>query len=172
MGPDRASFDSESAYRLRYASYSARWLLALGAGLLLMVAIRPWSGSAPALFILFFLYLLFGLGTLAAFLASAAFLVGGLWSRWLEKDARRDRIWSRSKQYAYAGLALMALLFAYGCVAYGFLFGTTFFPSRRGVLVSYAEHGFWFVVAMAFWLWGCTSGARYTLRLFRKAMGR
>lgn len=167
--PDRARFASDSAYRLRYAAYSAWWLLGLGGGLLVLLALRPWSNIPPVQFVLFLLYIGLGLGTGTAFLATAGFFVGGLWSRYLEADAAARRSWVRSKRLAYAWLALVVLVAAYGFVGHGLVFGETVFPSRSGLVVSYRSDRFWFLVSMACWVPACISGPKYVLRVFREA---
>jgi hypothetical protein len=169
MGPDRSKFCTESAYRLSCAAYSGWWLLVLGAGLAVLLVLRPAASAPPALFVLFFLYIGFGLGTLAALLAAVGFLVGGLWARWLEADEGRARAWRRFKQYAYASLAGLVVSAAYAFVAYGVLSGATVFPSRDGIFVNWAEDRLWFVGAMAFWFWVCISGPRHLMRALREA---
>ncbi len=169
MGPVRAQNELSSAYRMRYAAYSAKWLVILGLGLTALVVARPWSSAPAAMFVVFFLYVGFGLGSLAGLLATVGFGVGSLWAHALEANSEQQRRWTRAKQYLYASLVLVVLAGVYGAVVWGVLFGETFFPSRRGVLVRYTDDKFWFVVSMAFWLWVCIAGPKYALRMVREA---
>ena len=139
MGPVRAQNELSSAYRMRYAAYSAKWLVILGLGLTALVVARPWSSAPAAMFVVFFLYVGFGLGSLAGLLATVGFGVGSLWAHALEANSEQHRRWTRTKQYLYASLVLVVLAGVYGAVVWGVLFGETFFPSRRGVLVRYSD---------------------------------
>jgi hypothetical protein len=154
---------------MRYAAYSSKWLVILSLGLAATVLARPWSDVPPIMFVVFVLYIGFGLGSVAALLATSGFLVGSFWARALEANSARQRRWTRTKKYLYACLVLIVLMGVYGAVVFGFLFGETFFPSRRGILVRYRDDEFWFLVSMAFWVWGCVAGPRYALRVVREA---
>lgn len=103
MGPVRGQSEALSAYRFRYALYSAVWAACLAVP---MVVIWPYRAGLVGSFL--GMFLLFGLpiGVGTALLAMVGFVVGGIFSRYAECSPRSARIAERIK------VTLGTLLFA------------------------------------------------------------
>lgn len=171
MGPIRFKEELNSAYRMRYAGYCFKWLIGLGLSFAVMLTIRPSSDAGPSQFVVFFLYIGLGLGSLAALIAMLGFLIGALWSGWIDANLAREKGWRKFKCYLaiVAGLAMTG--FAFYWALHGALTGETLALSRKAIKVRYAEHELDFLFAMGFWLWAAVYGPFITWRKFIEANG-
>lgn len=152
MGPIPIEGEPNSSYRLRYSGYCLKWLLGLALPFILMLAIRPWSNVGSGQFIVFFLYIGLGLGSLTALTAMVGFFTGAMWSGLLEASPARAKAWHRFKCYLVAVVAVGLAFFATYWVLQGALNGEVLAILRKGKTVRYAEHEITFLFAMGFWV--------------------
>ena len=106
---------------------------------------------------MFFLYIGFSLGALAAVIAAIGFLVSGLWSRQPEGSAPAARAWARTKLLFISVVSILRAGFAVYWTFIGITTGETLALSRKGIRVSYAQDVFGYLVAMAFWIFASVS---------------
>jgi hypothetical protein len=169
MGPIPIEGEPISAYRLRYSGYCLKWLLGLGLPFIFILTDRPWSNEGSGQFIVFFLYIGLGLGSLTALTAMLGFFTGAMWSGLLEASPDRAKAWHRFKCYLIAVVAAGMAVFATYWVLQGALNGEVLAISRKGKTVLCAEHEIAFLFAMGFWVWIMLASLHYAWRKRKEA---
>lgn len=167
MGPVRTSDESNSEYRLRYASYCFKWLCSLGLPFVVMLLVRPSLDVPPAMFIVFFLYIGLGLGTGCAFLAMVGFAIGGFWAGWLENSASRPLVWTKLKNVT--GVILLMFFTAFFCYWFvkGLVTGETLAFSKKFTIVQFSGQKQYFLLSMSAWFLFTVATLRAVLKAVR-----
>lgn len=171
MGPERFTYESVSAYRMRYARYCLRWIIILLLPLLVLLAFAPSVGSGPVALLLMFLYVGLPLGLAVAAIAAFGFMVGGFWSSTLEMHPHIARLWPRTKSILRALVVVPVICFGFYAIARGFLDKEVLIFTRgKGLpVVSLAQEPSGFLFNMVVWCAVTVGLAVYLYKELRRA---
>jgi hypothetical protein len=173
MGPKRITNEPQSAYRLRYARYCMGWVLLFLLPLLALLVAAPnvLSFSGPLPLLLMFLYVGLPLGLAVAALAGFGFLVGGIWSKALERNPRIAFYWPRAKETLKALVLAPLVPFGFFAIARGLIDKEVFLFTRgKGLpMVTLAHDPVGYTASMVVWFAVTVGLAVYLYKELRKA---
>lgn len=172
MGPERFKFESLSMYRMRSARYCLRWVIWLGLPLALLLTVAPRVASSSAPLLLMFLYVGLLWGLAVATIAAFGLFSGGLWACILERHPSIARMWPKAKVTLKALALSPVAFFCLYVISSGVAQKKVFIPQRRGnglPMVAWADEPMGYVVCMAVWCLIAVALVVYLYKEMRRA---
>lgn len=163
IGPNKLSGELESAYRFRMLTFSFVCLILFGLLLGLMLAIRPEAANSEFPFLIMFLWFATVMAFGASVLATFGYLIGTVFSLFLERYRSIGLLWPKVKIIFAAIFLLQFFFFSLYWFLYG-LFNMEVLPFAKQAhyqLISSSEDPVLFWLSVLIWgaigTWGTLS---------------